>query len=141
MDLQRRLATAQGLYFAATGLWPIVHLRSFEAITGPKPEGWLVKTVGALVTTIGGTLIAAGRRGRITPEVAGLAMGSSAALAAVDVIYAARRRIAPVYLGDALLEGALLGAWSFALLRERKRRTQLPMQVGISAITLAELRR
>jgi len=32
------LAIAQGLYFLATGLWPLVDVGSFQAVTGPKTE-------------------------------------------------------------------------------------------------------
>ena len=38
-DLARRLALAQGAYWGASGLWPIVHLRSFELVTAPKASG------------------------------------------------------------------------------------------------------
>ncbi len=46
----------QGIYFA-TGLWPILNMRSFEVVTGPKRDKSLVKTVGALITAIGSTLL------------------------------------------------------------------------------------
>src|SRR5688500_5252805 len=93
---EARLAVVQGGFDVVTGLWPIVHLRSFERVTGPKLEGWLVKTVGALISVVGGTLVSAGLRGRVTPEVRLLAVGSAAALTLVDLIYTAKRRIAPV---------------------------------------------
>jgi hypothetical protein len=108
----RALALAQGLYFGATGLWPVLHLRSFEIVTGPKPEGWLVKTVGSLLTVIGVALVATSRRRAVGREWALLAGGSAAALAAVDVWYAGvRRRISPVYLADAPIEIALAAGW------------------------------
>ena len=47
----------QGIYYVATGLWPILNMRSFEMVTGPKRDKWLVKTVGALITAIGSTLL------------------------------------------------------------------------------------
>ncbi|HZF99815.1 MAG TPA: hypothetical protein VEY71_02385 [Chitinophagales bacterium] len=35
------LLWVQGVYTLATGVWPIVHMRSFEAVTGPRPiVGW-----------------------------------------------------------------------------------------------------
>jgi hypothetical protein len=57
----RRLATIQGAYYLLTGLWPLAHLRSFQAVTGPKLEPWLVKTVGVLAAAIGFTLVRSGR--------------------------------------------------------------------------------
>ena len=110
------VAVAQGAYYVLTGVWPLVSLRTFEAVTGPKAERWLVQTVGALVAVIGAVLLRAGLRGaadaRAHPEVPLLATGSAAALAAVDVVYVARGRIPPVYLADAAVELALLVAWA-----------------------------
>jgi hypothetical protein len=109
----RRLAVGQGAFFVASGLWPIVHLRSFEAVTGPKPERWLVKTVGALIAVAGAALIVAGARRTVGPEAAVLGAGSAGALALVDLWYAGlRRRIAPVYLADAAVELALVAGWA-----------------------------
>jgi hypothetical protein len=119
------LAVAQGAFYVATGVWPIVHLRSFEAVTGPKLEGWLVKTVGALIAVVGGTLLAAGLRRRVNPELALLATGSAASLAAVDLIYSPQR-ISPVYLLDAVAEGALLTGWCVVAARAWKRRGVQP---------------
>jgi hypothetical protein len=104
------VATLQGSYYLVTGAWPILHLPSFAAVTGPKPEGWLVKMVGLLSVAIGGCLLMASRR-RITPEVRWLGMASAAAFGGIDVWYAARRRISPVYLLDAAVEGVFLTAW------------------------------
>jgi hypothetical protein len=111
-EAARALALGQGVYFGATGLWPVFHLRSFEAVTGPKPEGWLVKTVGGLLSVIGVALVASSRRRAVSRESALLAAGSAMALAAVDVWYAGvRRRISPVYLADAPIEIALAFGW------------------------------
>jgi hypothetical protein len=107
-----RLAVAQGAYYAATGVWSLVHLRSFEAVTGPKADDWLVKTVGVLVTAIGGALARAGLRRRTAPDLVLLAAGSAVGLLGIDVWYAARGRISRVYLLDAVGEAALLAAWA-----------------------------
>jgi hypothetical protein len=55
---------AQGVYYVATGLWPIVNIRTFEAVSGKKREHWLVKTIGLLIAGIGGALVVAGKRRR-----------------------------------------------------------------------------
>lgn len=110
----RALVTAQGAYFAAAGLWPLLHMRSFEAVTGPKVDRWLVKTVGLCIACIGGTLLAAARNDRITPEIRGLAVSSALALAAIDVVYSASGRISPVYVADAAAEMALVAAHAAA---------------------------
>jgi hypothetical protein len=103
------LAVVQGTYFLVTGLWPLLSLRTFEAVTGPKADGWLVKTVGVLVAVIGAALLADARHPSRGTIVAGL--GSAAALGAVDTIYAARGRIARIYLLDAVAEAALVATW------------------------------
>src|SRR3954471_11930266 len=116
MSLERILALSQAIYFAITGLWPIVHMRSFLAVTGPKADLWLVKTVGVLVTAVAIPVGLAGWHDRVTPEVMILAIGSAAGLGAVDLIYSLRRVISKIYLVDALAEAALVLLWLDALL-------------------------
>ncbi|HEU4455559.1 MAG TPA: hypothetical protein VFR81_21020 [Longimicrobium sp.] len=108
------IAVGQGAFYAATGAWPFVSMRSFEAVTGPKMERWLVKTVGGLIGVIGGTLVSAGARRRVTPELAMLGAGSAMVLAGIDVYYVSRRRISPVYLLDAAAELGIAAAWALA---------------------------
>jgi hypothetical protein len=62
------VAVAQGLYYRVTGVWPLVNLRTFEAITGPKRDKWLVRTVGILAAAIG-TGLWTGLRRNLQPEV------------------------------------------------------------------------
>jgi hypothetical protein len=113
--LPRALAWGQGIFYLLTGLWAIVDLDSFEAVTGPKTDDWLVKTVGALVTVVGVVLLVAARRRAVGPEVALLAAGSALALAAIDVIYVSAGTIAPIYLLDAAVEVALALFWAAGL--------------------------
>lgn len=42
------------MFYLAAGLWPIVSLHSFEAVTGPEQDDWLVKTIGGLIAAIRG---------------------------------------------------------------------------------------
>lgn len=120
-DWDRALAIGQGVFYVVTGIWPIVSLRTFELVTGPKADGWLVKTAGVLITAIGAGLTTAGLRGRVTPEMKLVAVGAAAGLTAIDVVYVARRRIARVYLLDAVAEVGLIGAWAAAQLLGRGR--------------------
>ena len=39
------LARTHGVANLAGGLWPLLHIRSFEWVFGPKTDRWLVKTV------------------------------------------------------------------------------------------------
>jgi hypothetical protein len=120
--LERKLLAGQGLFYLATGAWPLIDRTSFERVTGPKADFWLVKTVGALVAVIGASLLVAARgRGGESPRT--LSAGAALALAAVDINYVARRRISPVYLLDAGVELALAAGW---LAAARPRRPPAP---------------
>ncbi|MDQ3740803.1 MAG: hypothetical protein M3389_07650, partial [Actinomycetota bacterium] len=81
----RDVALAQGVYYGATALWPLVSRRTFEAVTGPKDDWWLVETVALLILPIGGALGAAGARDRVTPEIQLLGAGAAGLLGASDV--------------------------------------------------------
>jgi hypothetical protein len=109
--LRQTVAGGQALYFLVTGIWPLVHMPSFLRVTGPKTDLWLVRTVGALIAVVGAVIGRAALRRRITPDIALLATGSSAALTAIDVIYVAKGRIAPIYLLDAAGEVVLIAGW------------------------------
>jgi hypothetical protein len=123
---RERLAIVQGAFDVVTGVWPLVSLRSFEAITGPKPEGWLVKTAGTLIAGVGVVLALAGAKKRVTPELVTLGVATAAGLAAIDLYYAGvRRRISPVYLLDALVEIGMIGAWA----RTARRAPDAPADV------------
>ncbi|MDX2152697.1 MAG: hypothetical protein SFV54_18290 [Bryobacteraceae bacterium] len=61
--LPRALAGLQGTVYVLTGLWPLVHMPSFLAVTGPKTDLWLVNTVGWVVTVIGAVLLTSAFRG------------------------------------------------------------------------------
>jgi len=113
----RTASAVQGLFYLATGVWPLVHMDSFLAVTGPKTDLWLVDTVGALVAVVGVVLLLAAQSGRVTQELALLAIGCAAALAAVDVVFVARDVIPPVYLADAVAEGVFILWWVVAFPR------------------------
>jgi hypothetical protein len=108
------MAWLQGIYFFVTGVWPILHIASFVAVTGPKVDLWLVKTVGALIAVVGATLMLAARRRAVSAEVVFLAVASAASLGAADVIYALADRIWDIYLLDAAAEAGLIVLWLIA---------------------------
>jgi len=122
-----RLALAQGVFYFASGLWPILSLKTFEAVTGPKLEGWLVKTTGAMIANVGAALAMAGARGKVSREMRILGAGAAASLAVVDFHYAgARRRISPVYLIDGAVQLATAALWGLAALRDVRERQRPP---------------
>jgi hypothetical protein len=110
-SLARLAPVIQGSIYLGSGLWPIVHLRSFERVTGPKVDGWLVKTVGGLLAVTGAALIAGSGIRRPSRALRVLGVGTATVLALVDVIYASRGRISRIYLADAALQGALGALW------------------------------
>jgi hypothetical protein len=123
---ERRVAALQAAYYVSTGLWPLVHRRSFERVTGAKTDFWLAQTVGVTVAAIGVGLAQAARRPRpVPPELRTVACAGAAGLALVDLLFVARGRISAIYLVDAAAEVALIGAWanssrSFRGLRNRQ---------------------
>ncbi len=110
MDV-RALAGAQAAYYVVTGVWPLVHMRSFEAVTGKKREPWLVQTVGVLVTSIGASLGMAARRRHATAETRTLGATSAAALAGIGIWHRYRTGLRRIYLADAALELLIAAAW------------------------------
>ena len=120
-DLPALMALGQGLYYLLTGIWPLVSIGTFQKVTGPKTDLWLVKTAGVLITAIGLALTRAGLRKQVPGEIPLLAVGSAVGLTGIDVVYAARGRISPVYLLDAAAELALIAGWALALRRGRER--------------------
>jgi hypothetical protein len=120
------LARVQGWFYVLTGVWAIVDIDSFQRVTGPKTDLWLVKTVGVLVIVIGATLIAAARERRFGLPVLIVAIGSPLGLASIDLVYALGGRISAVYLLDAAAEIVLALLWLLA----RARRVAGPAAPG-----------
>ena len=116
------VALLQGVYYIITGIWPIFSRRTFEAITGPKFDFWLVRTFGALISVVGGALALAGARRQVTAETALLGIGSAASLAGSDLIYSSRGRISPIYAVESVAEFGLIGLWLISLLVDSRAR-------------------
>ena len=111
------LAILQGAYFLITGVWPLFSIRTFQMVTGPKNDLWLVKTVGVTIAAIGAPLILAGVRGEVNPAIVLLAVGSAAGLGAIDVFYSLKKVILPVYLLDAAVEAVLVIWWGILVMQ------------------------
>jgi hypothetical protein len=114
MSTETSLAAVHAAFFALTGIWPIVHMRSFLAVTGPKNDLWLVRTVGLLLVAVACPMALAAWRGVVPAEVFALAVASSTALAIIDVVYVARGTISRIYLADAAAELVLAITWLLA---------------------------
>lgn len=113
----------QAAYYLITGLWPLAHLRSFEALTGPKPDRFVVESTGMLFVATGATLAGAavvadhGRPIRVLSVLT--------PIVSTFVTLRHRRRVRAVYVADALAQCAL-ATWvagsDLALTRGRVRR-------------------
>ncbi|CCG02661.1 hypothetical protein [Blastococcus saxobsidens] len=105
-------AKAHGSFTSVGGLWPLLSMRSFSAVTGPKADRWLVRTVAGLMVANG----LAQWRAEPSPQgIAGarrIGLGTAATLAAADLAYAIPGRISRGYLVDAVLEAGWLLAWA-----------------------------
>ena len=117
------LSMAQGLYYVVTALWSIFSVDTFQKVTGPKTDVWLVKTVGVLVAAIGGALGVAGYRRTEAPEIGLLGAGSASGLAGIDTYYVAKGRIPAVYALDAVAELVFLVCWIYVLVRGKRGRS------------------
>jgi len=109
--LRRTALTLQSAYYLTTGAWPLAHRPSFERVTGPKFDWWLVEMVGALAFANGAALAAGVKRAG--PETVALSLLSAAAFAGIDIAYVYRRRISAIYLGDAAVELLIAAAVLF----------------------------
>jgi hypothetical protein len=118
--LIKRVTKAQALYYVPFSIWGLVNIRSFMWVTGKKHDVWLVKTVCLLLITVGAVIGRAGRKDRITPEIAALGIGSAASLATIDVYYVAKGRIRWVYLLDAVGNIGLIAGWIAAIRAEER---------------------
>ena len=114
-------AAAHGFFFLVMGLWPIVSLGTFEAVSGPKKDHWLVITVGWLIAVMGAVLLLAAVRRRVGLEMFVLGIGAALALAGVDVVYVFKGTIQPIYLLDAVTEALFITLWFFAAKAMRAR--------------------
>lgn len=101
------VAKLQAVYFIFMGLWPLLHYKSFEVVTGKKIDTWLVKTVAWLFVVIGVQLWVADPR-----QTALLGIGSALAIGGADVYYSLiKERISWVYTMDAVPQITFIVLW------------------------------
>ncbi|WP_211589391.1 hypothetical protein [Microbispora sp. H11081] len=105
------LARAHGLFTMASGLWPLLHLQSFEKVFGAKTDRWLERTVAGLLVGIGWTQVRAASAPGGAGHARRLGVSTAATLLAVDLVYVPTGRIRPVYLLDAAAQAMWLRAW------------------------------
>lgn len=109
--ISRHIGWIQGLYYFIGGIWPLLSIRSFQWVTGPKTDIWLVKSFGVFLAVAGIVLMTGAYRRRYHPEIIVLGIGGALALAAVEVVYSLNTTISPIYLLDAAVEILFVFAW------------------------------
>lgn len=92
--------TIQGWFYVLTGIWPLVHMKSFEMITGPKKDKWLVRTVALMITCSGVIFISFNE----SKAALALAIMNALCLAYVDIYFSFKEIISKIYLLDAVVE-------------------------------------
>jgi hypothetical protein len=103
-----RLAKIHAIINFFSGAWPALHLRSFEKVTGPKQDEWLVKTISWLFILSSVALWKASK----DEDVRVLGIGWPAIIGGADIYYALfKNRIKKVYLIDAAVQMSILTAW------------------------------
>jgi hypothetical protein len=117
MKLFKYFVGVQATYILITGVWPLIDIESFMAVTGPKTDVWLVKTVGALLIPVSLAMFAhLFHNGDTEPLIV---LGSFTALAflCIDLYYTLTNVISEIYLADALVEFIFLIGWIFFAFR------------------------
>lgn len=119
MTLPRALAVAHAAYYGVTGVWPLLHMPSFEAVLGKKREHWLVQTVSLLMLAIAGGL---GSSTRDVPRpLAVTAALAASGMGAIGLRYGVPGRISRLYVADALLQYGIAAMWSASIVADAKR--------------------
>jgi len=117
---EKSVLKTQAAYYLATGIWPLLHRRSFEAVTGRKVDFWLVRTVGVTVAAVGAGLAQSARSSEPSPEMKTTALLTASGLGVIEFLYVVRGRISPLYLLDAAAEALFV----ISLARRRTRRPE-----------------
>lgn len=117
--MRRVLIAGQGVYYIATGLWPLMSLSTFEAVSGPKTDDWLVHMVGVLAAAVGIALLVGVRRAEPSAETLILAFAAAAAFTVIDVTYALKGTISRIYLADAAVQAVVMTALLLGSARKR----------------------
>ena len=108
------LARAHGVFNVLGGLWPLLSIRTFELVFGPKADRWLEYTVSGLLVVNGVAQLTAGPTEQGVAHARRVGVGTAATLAAIDLVYVPRGRLRWTYLVDAAMELAWITAWARA---------------------------
>ena len=105
----------QGIYYVLTGIWPLVHLKSFAKLSGKKPDPFQTRVTALLFAAIGLVLIVGSRKRR--PEGEAVLLSVAAASAAMASTISHKRKNIGL-LVDLIPEGM----YAYISLHELRRR-------------------
>ena len=119
MKLYKSVLISHATYIFITGVWPILDIKSFIAVTGPKTDIWLVKTVGALLIPVSLSMLSSLRDKSLTPAII-LGAGTAISFICIDLYYALSDVISNIYLADAAIEFIFLSGWIYVSITPAK---------------------
>jgi hypothetical protein len=111
---------AQGIYTILTSLWPIIHIKSFLFITGPKTDVWLVKLVSLLLLCMGISFLMEVSQKHLSVTIKQLALNSAVVLFVVDLYYSYYNIIPEVYVIDGFIQLLFICLWMFRALAKNR---------------------
>ena len=119
MKLYKLVLISHAAYIFITGVWPILDIKSFMAVTGPKTDIWLVKTVGALLIPVSLSMLS--YLHFKSPKLPAIILGAGTAISfvSIDLYYALSDVISDIYLGDAAIEFIFLSGWIYVSINLR----------------------
>jgi hypothetical protein len=117
MKLLRSTLQMQTVYYLITALWPLIDIKSFMVVTGPKTDTWLVKTVAVVLLAITCCFITQLITKANPLPTAILAIACCVGLTYIDCYYALNGTISKIYLLDAVLEIIFLVLWLIILFK------------------------
>ncbi len=109
---------AHALYLLIGGAWPLLSLPTFEEVTGPKSDHFLVRTV-ALILVLVASILFAQRKSPVERSAVFMAMGVSFILGSVAWISAAGGWVWKIYFIDGGIHLLFACAWVYLLLRRQ----------------------
>ncbi|WP_457972753.1 hypothetical protein [Arthrobacter sp. D1-17] len=105
------IARVHGVFNVLNGLWPLVHMSSFETVFGPKTDKWLVRTVGGLLLVNGIAQLRTGKGKAEVQQARRIGMGTAATLTTIDLVYVGNGTLSRMYLLDAAAEVLWITLW------------------------------
>lgn len=102
------------------GLWPLLHLSSFEAVTGAKVDDFLVRSVAGILVWTGGLLLLRPRQREDGVGLPLAALGISLVLGLVALIGSISGTLRWVYFIDGGMHLLFATCWCILLLSHER---------------------